>query len=257
MTRRMIHTIDDLRALHGAPEDRTMELKRQPIDTARLAEIVQAGANGSAPVFHIIIGADESRGVFDFPKLQPLVFPLQVAAKGRSIESFDAYKRHLIDVISAHTDGYFEGFFDVREIAFERGSIIVIEVPQSRYRPHQNIQSKKYFIKADGKIRPMDDLELEDAIASRRDRRIAVDAHGHTATLLRDADFVDIEGDGQIVAVSAPQDSLPPPGVQDYGSWDSNDVRSRHAKCEFDTTTDILRTFRSQFWGSKCEDTDI
>lgn len=179
----IIRTVDDLRALDGHPEDRTLELKREPIDSDRLAEIVQAGANGIAPVFRIIIGADENAGQFDFSRIHPLRYPLRIGPKGWEVDTFDRYKTHVTQVISAQTDGYFEGLFEIHQVAVAGGWIIVFEVPQSNHRPHQNSKSKKYFIKADGRVRAMDDLEIDDAMQSRRDRRIA--QHVATATEAR------------------------------------------------------------------------
>jgi len=163
-----------LEALHGQYESRTLDIKEVPPQTNRLVELIQSGANGVERVFRIVIGAaEDAYGRFDKNLLKPLKYPLQPEGMGQSFASFDKYRQHVISTVRAHTNEYFEGFFEIREIECQGGALIIIEVAQSEHRPHQNKQSQRYYIRADGETRAMDDFEVSTEITKRQQRRSA------------------------------------------------------------------------------------
>ncbi len=56
---RMLVDESDIDDLHGADEDRTLEVKRELIDTDKLVQINQSFANDEADGAHIVIGIGE------------------------------------------------------------------------------------------------------------------------------------------------------------------------------------------------------
>ena len=166
------YTEADIDAFHGHIESRSFDLKRDPPRTDDLVRHIQGGANGIKPVFRILIGAVENPpGVFDKNTNRPLIFPLSVDGIKNPFQSFDAYRNHLVQTVRSQTDGYFEGFFEIHDVAVRGGSLILIEVAQSMERPHQNTKSHSYFIRGDGQTRRMADDELDREMAARRERR--------------------------------------------------------------------------------------
>jgi tetratricopeptide (TPR) repeat protein len=180
-----IHTFEDLyntlnnsTKLKGSLENRTLELKSNPIFTEGLVEHIQSGANGIAPLLQIVIGADgkseEAKGI-SFP----ITSLIGEKNEKRDVyfADFDKYRLHLIESVASNTDRYFEGLLEIREIPLPRETpladvkyVIVLEVPQSPYRPHQHKKQRKYFIRADGLKREMSIFEVEEAIRARDER---------------------------------------------------------------------------------------
>lgn len=171
-----IRNYDDLVALDGHPEDRTLELKQGPIQTDELARVIQGAANGVAPLVRIIIGAAEKQGGFFIEKLTPVSFPFVLG--GSPFEDFDKYKQHVIAVVRSVTSGYFEGLFEIRQIPVRDRCVIVIEVPQSPARPHHHIKFKRFYIKTDAGAHPIDAYEIEDAVLARHYRKEAARSPG-------------------------------------------------------------------------------
>ncbi len=162
MTIDKIRTFADLEALDGHVEDRTLEIKSPEIRTDRLVKVIQAGANGVAAKLHIVIGAKEGDGRFRLANLQPVTWPLKL--KGVTFDSFDKYKQNIVAVARATTSGFVEPFFDIREIEVPGGSVIVVEVPQSSRRPHQNTSHGHFPIKGDGRRAAMNIDEIRELL---------------------------------------------------------------------------------------------
>jgi hypothetical protein len=172
-------TFQDIEALQGLYEGRTLDMKLVPPHTSKIVQLIQSGANGLEPIFRIVIGAEEdSNGRFDNARIKPLTYPLKPSGMSDTFSNFDKYRQHLISTMRSHTNDYFEGMFEIREIEIVGGVVIAIEVAQSEYRPHQNKESKKYYIRADGETRAMEDFEVSNEILKRQQRRAAALASG-------------------------------------------------------------------------------
>lgn len=162
---------NEIDKLDGLYECRKFDIKGHPPRTDKLVEIIQSGANGIEPIFRIIIGLEESEnGKVDKNRKKPLNYPLQIKGVGE-FKNFDDYRLHLLQSVSSQTDGYGEGFCKIYEVPVTGGCLVVIEVPQSPERPHQNIQSSKWFIRTDGSTRTMKSQELDQEFAAKTARR--------------------------------------------------------------------------------------
>lgn len=151
--------------LHGSLESRSLEIKRTPPKTDKLVEIIQSGANGIEPVFRIVMGINENHdGRLDKNCKTPITFPLSVEGSKNQFENFDKYRQHLSSKVESQTEGYFEGLFLITEVPTVGGIMIVIDVPQSPRRPHQNTLSHRFYIRGDGQTRPMKQAEIKAAM---------------------------------------------------------------------------------------------
>ena len=158
-------TEDEIDTFHGRKEDRTFDVKREPPRTDRLVQHIQGGANGIVSKLVILIGAAEQpAGKFDKAHKTPITFPLKVEGQKNVFKNFDTYRLHLMQAVKGQTNKYFEGLFNVHDVAVIGGSMIVIEVPKSPRAPHQNTKNGAYYIRRDGKTDKMTHEELFEAL---------------------------------------------------------------------------------------------
>lgn len=154
----------DIDIHHGEPESRSLDIKEKPPATQKLLRHIQGGANGEVPNFRIIIGAKEGEnGQYDKTLKKPIKFPLSVEGVKTPFLNFDKYRLHLIDLVKSQTSDYIEGFFDIQLVEVSGGSLIIIDVPQSSDRPHQNTNTGSYYIRRDGKTDKMTAEEVKKA----------------------------------------------------------------------------------------------
>lgn len=176
---RRIETEDDLDALHGEAESRSLEIKgidpekRELKKTEDIVKTVQGILNGVEEGGHIIIGLlENSDGEVDKGKKCPISFPCSIKGMNFQPKSYDEYRMHIYKMVRDNTHGYQEGMCTVRQIKAQGGgSFIVIEVRQSPWRPHRHNNGRCY-IRRDGYNDEMTPDEQEFAIAEKHKRLI-------------------------------------------------------------------------------------
>ena len=168
---RGIVTAEDIMQIHGLTEDRTFEIKQYPPLTQDLIKHIQGFINGTEAGGHIILGMGENKyKKADANKFFPIKYPLTIRNGGAKFESFDGYRRHIIEKLRHHTKKYHEEMINIKEILISGGSLIVIEMKQSHNRPHFNLDGEIYM-RGEGKTYSLDSDEVVEQIELRVKRK--------------------------------------------------------------------------------------
>lgn len=159
----------DFDALHGEIESRTLEIKGVDqktnellIKTEEIVKTVQGILNGIEEDGQIILGLSENANQeVDKNKKTPLHFPCSIKDQKFQPKNFAQYRDHIYKMIKDNTNNYVEGLVNVRRIpATAGGEYIVIEVKQSKWRPHRHTNGRCY-IRRDGFTEEMTPAEQE------------------------------------------------------------------------------------------------
>lgn len=147
--------------MEGRLEDRSFDLKRAPPTVNDVVKEIQGGMNGLERRYRVIVGIDEGvEKKFSRKNIMPITWP---AGRGALVDA-DIYRTAIDASLKASTTDFHEGYWLFKSIPVPGGEILIIEILQSPYGPHQNTQDGRYYIRREGSTSHMTAAEIRQAL---------------------------------------------------------------------------------------------